>query len=56
MITLTIDGELIKTQEGRTILEAALEEGMITMVHDGINKVNAGLTTIEEVLRAVKEE
>jgi len=38
------------------ILAQAVGEGMITMVHDGINKVNAGLTTIEELFRAVRED
>jgi len=38
------------------IQKAAEEEGLITMLHDGINKVAAGLTTIEEVLKAVKED
>jgi type IV pilus assembly protein PilB len=34
----------------------AIAEGMVTMLHDGMNKISAGLTTIEEVLRAVREE
>ncbi|OGM15971.1 hypothetical protein A2V56_04375 [Candidatus Woesebacteria bacterium RBG_19FT_COMBO_42_9] len=38
------------------IQKLAVSEGLITMLHDGINKVAAGLTTIEEVLKAVKED
>lgn len=37
------------------IREKALEEGMKTMIDDGIKKVLAGVTTIEEVLRATRE-
>lgn len=33
----------------------ALGDGMITMLQDGLDKVASGLTTIEEVLRAVRE-
>ena len=36
--------------------KTAIDEGMITMAQDGINKVAAGLTTIDEVLRVVKED
>jgi len=38
------------------IKKAAIEDGMITMSQDGVNKIAAGLTTIDEVLRVVKEE
>jgi type IV pilus assembly protein PilB len=37
------------------IQKKAVEEGMITMLQDGLDKVSAGLTTIEEVLRVVRE-
>jgi len=33
----------------------ATEEGMVSMLQDGIDKVSSGLTTIEEVLRVVQE-
>lgn len=38
------------------IEEAAKKDGMITMMEDGLNKVSAGQTTIEQVLEAVFEE
>ena len=38
------------------IKKTAIEDGMITMSQDGVNKIAAGLTTIDEVLRVVKEE
>ncbi len=38
-----------------SLVDMAIKEGMITMLQDGIDKVSAGLTTIEEVLRVVQE-
>jgi type IV pilus assembly protein PilB len=37
------------------ILEAAVEEGMETMLEDGVHKVLNGITTFEEVLRVTRE-
>ncbi len=39
-----------------TIAQRAIEEGMRTLRTDGWNKVRAGLTTIEEVLRVTQSE
>jgi type II secretory ATPase GspE/PulE/Tfp pilus assembly ATPase PilB-like protein len=33
----------------------AVTEGMVTMLQDGLDKVASGLTTIEEVMRVVRE-
>ncbi len=38
------------------IEKQAQSEGMVKMIEDGLNKIAAGLTTIEEVLRAVRED
>ncbi len=38
------------------IVQKAIEEGMTTMLDDGLQKVAKGLTTIEEVLRVTKTE
>ncbi len=38
------------------IAKQAISEGMERMMQDGLNKVAAGLTTIEEVMRVFKEE
>ena len=35
------------------IRDAAIKGGMKTMIEDGMNKVLAGITTIEEILRAI---
>lgn len=37
------------------IEKQAVSEGMITMLQDGLDKVSSGLTTIEEVIRVVRE-
>jgi type II secretory ATPase GspE/PulE/Tfp pilus assembly ATPase PilB-like protein len=37
------------------IEQAAIKEGMVTMLQDGIQKVLAGKTTLEEVLIQVGE-
>lgn len=37
------------------IQKEAQKQGMVTMLDDGLNKVASGLTTIEEVLRVVRE-
>jgi len=41
---------------GDDITKQAKTEGMVDMMTDGLNKVSAGQTTIEEVLRAVRED
>lgn len=47
--------ELIMAREDASkIKKAAMSEGMTDMVEDGLNKVIAGMTTIEEVMRVTK--
>ncbi len=47
--------ELIMTRANADkVQEAAVQEGMTTMIEDGIRKVIEGVTTIDEVLRVVK--
>lgn len=40
---------------GSEIRRQAIKEGMVTMFEDGLQKVERGVTTIEEVLRVVRE-
>ncbi len=47
---------ILKTPEEREILKEARRQGMINMKQDGILKVLAGVTTIEEVLRVAEEK
>lgn len=37
------------------VRKKAIEDGMTTMFEDGLNKVERGITTIEEIMRVVKE-
>lgn len=37
------------------VRKKAIDDGMTTMFEDGLNKVEKGVTTIEEILRVVKE-
>ena len=38
------------------ILEEARRQGMISMKEDGVLKVLEGITSIEEIMRAIEEE
>lgn len=55
-ITKKIRESIIKGSDSDQIFELAIQEGMTTMFEDGFQKVIAGLTTIEEILRVTKEE
>jgi general secretion pathway protein E len=46
---------VLRHAEAREIQKAAIEEGMITMYEDGLAKALAGSTTIEEVLRVIRD-
>jgi len=46
---------VLKGSSAEALTEQARSEGMLTMLEDGIFKVVQGITTIEEVLRAVTE-
>lgn len=55
---LEISTKLRQLIEGKasaeTIRNQAINEGMTTMIEDGLDKVRVGITTIEEVLKATK--
>ncbi|MDZ4228475.1 MAG: ATPase, T2SS/T4P/T4SS family, partial [Candidatus Levybacteria bacterium] len=53
-ITKSIRDLITKRQDADIILQKAVEEGMTTMLDDGMEKVIKGLTTIEEILRVTK--
>lgn len=50
-----IRGMITQRATSDDIQKQAVEEGMVTMLQDGIDKVASGLTTIEEVIRVVRE-
>lgn len=45
----------IKKVSADEIFKAALKNGMVPLIRDGLNKASGGITTIEEVLRVVRE-
>ncbi len=45
----------IKRASAKEIELQAKQEGMLTMIEDGIFKASQGITTIEEVLRVISE-
>jgi type II secretion system protein E len=47
---------ILNRSAASTIAQRAMEQGMRTLRYDGWNKVKAGMTTIEEVLRVTQTE
>jgi type IV pilus assembly protein PilB len=47
---------IVSQNDSNLILKKAIEEGMNTMLDDGLMKVVKGMTTVEEVLRVTKIE
>lgn len=54
-VTEEIKGLVLNRSSTGAIIAKAREQGMITMLEDGIYKIKQGVTTIEEVLRVTKE-
>lgn len=54
-VSEAIKNIILKQVSALEIKKKAMEEGMITMFEDGLNKVETGITSIEEVLRVVRE-
>jgi type II secretory ATPase GspE/PulE/Tfp pilus assembly ATPase PilB-like protein len=54
-MTPAIQELLLKKASAEQILQAARQAGMITMLEDGFLKAQAGVTSIEEVLRVATE-
>jgi type II secretory ATPase GspE/PulE/Tfp pilus assembly ATPase PilB-like protein len=51
----TIRKAILEKKDSPEIQKIAIENGMTTMMDDGVRKVLEGLTTIEEILRVTKE-
>lgn len=47
---------IVEKNDSDVITQAAIAEGMTTMLEDGLNKVAKGITTMEEVMRVTKVE
>ena len=54
-ITPTINQLIAKGAPEEQLKQEAKKQGMVTLFEDGLSKVEAGLTTIEEILRVLKE-
>lgn len=54
-VTDEIRSMIVKEASSDQIHTKAVEQGMITMIEDGVLKVSEGITTIEEILRVAKE-
>lgn len=54
-VTEGVRGLILKEGSVLEVRKQAIAEGMISMFEDGLDKVERGVTTIEEVLRVVKE-
>lgn len=54
-VTQSVQALITQKSDSDIIKKKAIEEGMTTMFEDGLSKVQQGITTIEEVLRATKE-
>lgn len=55
-ITKNVRKLITQKNDADVISQAAVAEGMKTMLDDGIDKILSGMTTIEEVLRVTKAE
>ncbi len=54
-VTSTIRELIMKSATAEEVEKQARKEGMLTMLEDGIYKASRGVTSLEEVLRAVTE-
>ncbi|MCP4913135.1 MAG: type II secretion system ATPase GspE [Oligoflexia bacterium] len=58
LLTLTDDVRslVLAKADAATVKKKAIQEGMITLRHDAIQKVFRGITSIEEVIRVINDE
>jgi type IV pilus assembly protein PilB len=53
-VTPEVQELIMKNADSDTIKKKAIEQGMRTMLDDGLEKVVQGMTTVEEVLRVIR--
>ncbi|MEJ5378294.1 MAG: type II secretion system ATPase GspE [bacterium] len=51
----TLRGLMMQTSDSTTLRKAAMARGMKSLREDGVQKIRAGITTVEEVLRVTGE-
>lgn len=56
MITDTIRQLMLQKADASTIKKAGVKEGMVTLSMDAMDKIFAGITSVEEILRAIISE
>ncbi len=56
IVTDTIRQLILAKTDASTIKKAAVKEGMLTLADDAIEKIYGGVTSVEEVLRAIISE
>lgn len=54
VVTDEVRKAIVSRQDADTIRNAAIKDGMRTMLQDGLEKVKHGMTTIEEILRVTQ--
>lgn len=54
-VTDSVREMIMKQTSSDEIKKIAVRDGMITMFEDGLSKVETGVTTIEEILRVIRE-
>ncbi len=55
VVSNSIKDLITKKSDSNIIESKAREEGMVSMLEDGIEKVKNGITTLEEIIRSTKE-
>lgn len=55
LVTDEIRKLILKNADSREIRDAARQQGMMTLLEDGIDKVRRGMTTVSEILRVTQE-
>ncbi len=56
MITDEIRPLVLKKADAATVKKVAMQNGMVSLRQDALNKIFMGITSVDEVLRAVNEE
>ncbi len=56
MITDEVRNNVLRNSDSNTIKQIARNDGMVSLRDDGVRKVLAGVTTLEEVLRVTHED
>lgn len=56
VITDEVRALILKKADAATVKKMAIQQGMVTLRHDAINKIFYGETSVEEVMRVINDE